>query len=143
MQFASIQLFFKQHDKAIGAGLIAVLIFLLGWHMGRVMSPYYASTPIVFEDRACSACPSSSGSLQELQNTSSGNPAPVDTANALTSDLKASGAYVASKNSDLFHHYTCSSAKTIKPENQLWYGSYEEAAASGRQPSSCTQKLPR
>lgn len=141
MQFASIQLFFKQYDKALGAGVIAVLIFLLGWHAGRIMSPYYASTPIVFEDRACSACPSSSGSLQELQNTSSGNLIPVGTPNALTGDLK--GSYVASKNSNLFHHATCSSAKTIKPENQIWYGTYEEASASGRQPSSCTQKLPR
>ncbi len=145
MEWADFRLFFKQHDTAIGAGIIAILIFLLGWHMGRIMSPYYASTPIVFEDRTCNACPASSGSLQELQNDSAGNLIPTSTSDVRINDSGGlpAGLYVASKNSDLFHHYTCPSAHTIKEENQLWFATYEEAAASGRQPSSCTQKLPR
>jgi len=42
--------------------------------------------------------------------------------------------YVASKNSTVFHKPTCSSAKRIKPENLVGYGSRAEALRAGKRP---------
>ena len=47
--------------------------------------------------------------------------------------------YVASVNSDLFHDHSCPSASRIKEENQVWFGSVEEAQAAGYSPSQCTR----
>lgn len=142
------RLFLAQHDSTIGMAVIAILIFLVGWQTGRVMSPYYASSPIVFEDRTCNTCPSSVGTSQTLQDVREGTKPPVNSTESIVDDPGASnvpagqqGLYVGSKNSTLFHHYTCASAQTIKAENQVWYATYQEAAQAGRSPSSCTQKL--
>ena len=42
--------------------------------------------------------------------------------------------YVASKNSEVFHKPECSSAKRIKPENLIGYGSRDEAINTGKRP---------
>jgi hypothetical protein len=146
MAISQWRLFISKHDKIIGMGIFTILIFLLGWQTGRIMSPYYASSPIVFEDRTCNACPSSVGTSESLQELREGTKPPVNTSSAPISDPSAQaqqGLYVGSVNSTLFHHYTCSSAQSIKPENQVWYATYEKAVESGRSPSSCTEKLPR
>ncbi len=43
-------------------------------------------------------------------------------------------AFVASKNSDVFHRADCSSAKRIKPENLIGYNSPDEAIQAGKKP---------
>ncbi len=146
MAISQWRLFIIKYDKIIGVGILAILIFLAGWQTGRIMSPYYATSQIVFEDRTCNTCPSSIGTSESLQELREGTKTPVNTTEATVSDPSAQaqqGLYVASKNSTLFHHYACASAKTIKAENQVWYANYEEAVQSGRSPSSCTQKLPK
>ena len=45
-----------------------------------------------------------------------------------------SGQYVGSINSDVYHYPDCASAKKIKPENQIWFNSVEEAKAAGYRP---------
>ena len=55
-----------------------------------------------------------------------------DTAPAPT-DAKAA-AFVASKNSDLFHKIECSSAKRITEKNALYFKTAEEADAAGKKP---------
>lgn len=136
----SLRMFFAKHDKTIGYSIFGILLFLLGWQTGRVMSPYYSASPIVFEDRQCSVCPSSGGTSEALQSLIS-SPSPLSAPLGTPNDSK--GLYVGSKSSTLFHHYTCSSAKTIKLANQVWFATYEAAIAAGRTPSACTQKLPR
>jgi hypothetical protein len=42
--------------------------------------------------------------------------------------------FVSSKNSDIFHSRDCSSAKRIKPENAVNYGSCREAIEAGKRP---------
>ena len=44
--------------------------------------------------------------------------------------------YVASKNSDVFHHPWCSYVQAIKPENKICFSTREEAIGSGRRPCS-------
>lgn len=135
-------MFFAKHNKSIGYSVAGILIFLLGWQAGRVMSPYYASSPIVFEDRQCGACPSSGGSSEALQSLIS-SPGTSSAPSVPQNDSRAiqAGLYVGSRNSTLFHHYTCASARSIKAENQVWFATYDAAIAAGRTPSSCTQKL--
>ncbi|HXK41143.1 MAG TPA: hypothetical protein VJ046_03565 [Candidatus Paceibacterota bacterium] len=38
---------------------------------------------------------------------------------------------VVSKNSDKYHYSWCSGAKRIKPENQIWFNSAQEAESKG------------
>ncbi|MEK7499310.1 MAG: hypothetical protein AAB649_01755 [Patescibacteria group bacterium] len=141
MAFAQWKMFLVKYDKTIGLCIAALLIFFFGWQTGRIMSPYYASSQIVFEDRTCNTCPSSVGTPESLQELKEGTKPPDVGAASGTSDSR--GLYVGSKNSTLFHHYTCASAKTIKAENQVWYASYDAAVNAGRAPSACTQKLPK
>lgn len=131
-------MFVIKHDKTIGYSIFGILLFLLGWQTGRVMSPYYASSQIVFEDRQCSVCPSSGGSIEALQSLiedSKPSSAPLVPKN------DSRGIYVGSKSSRLFHHFTCASAKSIKSANQVWYATYDAAIVAGRTPSACTQKI--
>jgi len=48
--------------------------------------------------------------------------------------------FVGSKNSNKYHPPDCRWAKQIKPENQIWFSSHEEAKAKGYTPSSCFDK---
>lgn len=120
------------HAKAIRMSILGVAIFGVGWEAGKVTSPYYAATPIVFEDHQ----PSAGGGEDQLRALgTSSSPSPSSTS------AQNQGKYVASKNSTLFHDSSCTSAKSIKVENQVWFASVDEARASGRSPSACTQKL--
>lgn len=132
--------FIKKHDRFIQNVLIGVLLFLMGWHFGRLMSPYYSSHQIVFEDRECSACSPSGGSqeaLEELQREGiAQRKSAPSVAGVATVDEGA--LFVASVNSDLFHHATCSSVSRIKEENQVWFSTVGEAQNAGYEPSKCT-----
>jgi hypothetical protein len=48
------------------------------------------------------------------------------------------GKFAASKNSTLYHTPDCQYVKRIKAENVIWFGSEQEAAASGKKPHKCT-----
>ena len=120
------------HAKAMQMGLLGIAIFGVGWETGKVMSPYYAATPIVFEDTQ----PAAGGGEGDLKALLVSPAASISSAPS-----QAQGKYVASKNSTLFHDPSCASAKSIKPENQVWFDSVEAAKAAGYSPSACTQKL--
>lgn len=47
-----------------------------------------------------------------------------------------SGAYVASKSGTKYYLATCSGAQRIKPENRIYFGSKDEAAAAGYGPAA-------
>lgn len=54
----------------------------------------------------------------------------------------ADSPYVASKNSEVFHYASCSSAEKIKDANKILFDSADDAAASGRKPCSiCSPPL--
>ncbi len=130
--------FLKKNEKQILFVLYSSLLFVIGWQMGRIMSPYYASHPIVFEDRHCAACASSGGSAQELKVLQQQSESQPEIAGTTTSEK---GMFVASKSSNLYHHHTCSTASRIKPENQRWFATAEEAKTAGLSPSKCSQDL--
>ena len=53
---------------------------------------------------------------------------------AFEQTLPAKSAFVASKNSQVFHRADCSSVRRIKPENLIGYNSPDEAIQAGKKP---------
>lgn len=51
--------------------------------------------------------------------------------NEISTDLNGEKKYVASKNGKMYYSQGCSGAKRIKPENEIWFNSKEEAEKSG------------
>ncbi|HEX42790.1 MAG TPA: hypothetical protein ENN81_12140 [Phycisphaerales bacterium] len=60
----------------------------------------------------------------------------VEPSPATAGPTAATAAFVASKNSDLFHKPTCRSARRISPENVVHYATRDQAIAAGKRP--CT-----
>ena len=72
-----------------------------------------------------------------VQETTSETTATETTATETTvteTTQQSSGQFVGSINSDVYHYPDCASAKKIKPENQIWFNSVEEAKAAGYRP---------
>ena len=157
MDFTNLWTAFHQHRSRLALVLVGLLIFAAGWQLGRVMSPYYAARPIVFEDRQCEACSSSGGSrgeLEALQNAGKtdagktvvgGNTSGValdspEVERVSTVAGTSRGQFVGSVNSNLFHAMSCPSVGRIKEANQIWFASVEKAEAAGYKPSKCTKE---
>lgn len=140
----SLWVFFQKHKHRLGSAIAGILLFAAGWQTGRVMSPYWAAHPIIFEDQ-----PSSGGTAEELsslrqeqENTATvQNPTPTVAAAQAgggENTQQKAGKFVGSVNSDLYHDLSCPSVSSIKEENQIWFASVEEAEAAGYSPSKCT-----
>lgn len=56
----------QKNKHHAGKLILALLIFVVGWQTGKIMSPYYAAHPIVFEDKPCDTQASSGGTPAEL-----------------------------------------------------------------------------
>lgn len=134
-----IWVWIRKYQKFGGALLLTVLTFGAGWQLGRVMSPYYAAHPIVFQEAAGVPTPNAQA-LQALQIKPSPTPAATVAAAATTTPSSNKGMYVGSVNSDLYHDPSCPSASRIKEANQVWFASREEAESAGYSPSACTKE---
>lgn len=49
----------------------------------------------------------------------------------ISTDLEIEKRFVASKNGKMYYSLGCSGAKRIKPENEIWFSTTEEAEKSG------------
>ena len=152
----SLWVFYKSHRNHLGTIVLGLLLFVAGFQAGKVTSPYYSASPIIFNDRECNECSSSGGSRVELDNLKeegiaqrqpSKNEKPVATNLDENSNQVIAGAtteiekkaFVGSKNSDLFHDPSCSSAGRINEANQVWFASQADAESAGYSPSKCTK----
>ncbi len=74
--------------------------------------------------------------IQESQNSDSNfnNSVYASAENdvATTVNTPRYGMFVASKNSDIYHIWTCSSVDRIKDDNKIWFDTREEAEETGR-----------
>jgi len=145
----------QRHKGRLGAIIVGLLLFIVGWQAGRVTSPYYTAHPIVLNDTEPSG-----GSPEELlalqqegvamragtvaaattSPTVAGivsTPTPVAAVEASATTEKL---YVASKNSNLYHHKDCPSVSRIKEENKVWFATPEAAEQAGLSPSKCTEE---
>lgn len=59
---------------------------------------------------------------------------PEDNENKNQEETESDVKYVGSTNSDKYHYPACTYAKRILEENQIWFGSIEEAEAAGYKP---------
>lgn len=51
-------------------------------------------------------------------------------------EAKTEGQFVGSINSDVYHYPSCTYAKKIKPENQIWFTDADDAVRHGYRPCS-------
>lgn len=126
----------QKHKNIFWAITALALTFAAGWQAGRVSSPYYAAHPIVFQGPSPGPA-----ALENLIPSAALAPAvsPLPQG-AAVSPAASQGKYVGSVNSTLYHDSTCPSANQIKPANQVWFASREEAEAAGYSPSACTRE---
>jgi len=60
----------------------------------------------------------------------------IDSSNEISTESQIEKRYVASKNGKMYYSLGCSGAKRIKPENEVWFSTKEEAEKSGYSLSS-------
>jgi len=155
MDPVELWVFVKTRRELVSSILIGALLFGSGWQMGRVMSPYYATEAVTFTAAPGEGAvgPVSPEQLTALREAGIAQQTPVPSTkvagasstqenNAAVSAQEGSeqGVFVGSRNSNLYHHQTCSTASRIKPANQLWWNSPEEAEGAGYKPSKCSQQ---
>jgi hypothetical protein len=163
MVLETLWVFWKRHQHQAGYIIVGLLLFVAGWQFGRVTSPYYASHPIVFQEAPDPATGGAStppnvnngsvealGALKEAgeQKSETAQVAAATTISPAPSPAMGGASapvgervYVGSKNSDLYHHYSCPTAKRIKEVNQIWWSTKEAAETAGYKPSKCTIEL--
>lgn len=156
MDLTALWSFYQKHKDRIGYAICGIAILIVGFQAGRVTSPYYAAHPIVFQEE-CKTASGSGGSAEELvalkeagQNltadsrspgvgeTASQSPAQSPAVAGANAQAAQKGQFVGSKNSDKYHHPDCSTWQRIKPENQVWFSSREDAESKGYKPTKCT-----
>lgn len=142
MDFTSLWASWQKYHNYVGAFVAGALLFTLGWQVGHMMSPYYAATPIVFEEKVGEDHGGTLEGLQQLEQAGiKATKAPVVQASpgTVAGAATTSGAYVASKNSTLYHDKRCPSASRIASQNLLTFSTKEQAEAAGFTPSACTK----
>ncbi len=117
------------YEKPLYHGLLLFAVALLAFGLGRLGqintldTPFYLSRQIV---------PIDFGGMIEYKTKespsfiSSSESSPAQTSNSENKQI------VASKNSTKYHLPWCSGAKSIKPENRIYFSNEAEAIASGR-----------
>ncbi len=66
MALETLWIAWKRHQHRLGYVLIGVLLFAAGWQLGRTTSPYYAASPIVFQEAPGVAADANNGSPEAL-----------------------------------------------------------------------------
>lgn len=120
----------NQSDIILIIGII--LIALIGFGTGRLTAPN--KEPIVIENQGIESIQQSATIYQENEDAST---------DKLGGAGETQGKFVGSKNSNKYHLPWCSGAKRIKPENQIWFQSEEEARKAGYEPAgNCPGLVP-
>jgi hypothetical protein len=165
MDLSTYWVLIQRHKARSGQLLLLLIVFIIGWRLGLYTSPYYQSTPIVFEDNACERSIGTTADLGAVATSKSDTEVakqaradstltatPSESAITAPNNPQVAGStekaqlpsdkkYVGSTNSDLFHDLSCSASTRIKESNQIWFASVEEAKQAGYSPSKCTAEL--
>lgn len=105
----------KRFQYELFLGSCVVLIAIISYNLGQVSS--LKKTPIKVEQVTAN--------VYKAVNPESVN------SNSKSQLQKLDTRVVVSKNSDKYHYSWCSGAKRIKPGNQIWFNSAEEAESRG------------
>lgn len=104
-----------EYQNTIFAALILVLIFFLGLGIGLLIRPN-KSSHIIIDKNVKIGLPVRQSGLSE---------------NSEKPFNLSGGSFVASINGKNYYPKDCPSAKRIKEENMIWFGSAQEAEADG------------
>ena len=121
--YAKINHILQDENERLFSALLIILVAVASFGLGRLS----VHTP----QRAASAETRVENKNIE-QTTKNEITTPADT---------YAGNYVASKNSDKYHLPWCGGAARIKPENQIWFTTKEEAEAAGYSPAGNCEGL--
>ena len=108
----------KSHQHHLFLAACIGLISVISYNLGQVNS--LKKTPISVKESANLKADIFDATTNKVKPLTS-NPPP----------LKLDTRVVVSKNSDKYHYSFCSGAKRIKPENQIWFNSAQEAESRG------------
>ena len=151
MDLTSWCVLLKTRRNLFGIIAVGLLLFTIGWQLGRGLSSSYAAPHIVLTDRSTTA--SSGGTTHDLRTLhpeefvdlgAKKSPA-VAATRRQTTDTQPVGEeraaqFVGSVNSDKYHHLDCSTWGRINEANRIWFDSVEQAEAAGYQPTICTKE---
>ena len=113
--------FVKKNEADIVLVIGVILVALISFGAGRLTSFQADEEPILIQEPLTASIQQS---LEPEKAGESGQPEPAE-----------KGKFVGSIKSDKYHWPWSSSAKRIKPENQIWFDSEAEAKAAGYQPA--------
>jgi len=112
----------KSYQYHIFLSVCVVLIAVISYNLGQINS--LKKTPVSIKESANLKADIFDTTNSKLEN-------PKQTQNPKLQPQKLDIRVVVSKNSDKYHYSWCSGAKKIKPENQIWFNSAQEAEAKG------------
>lgn len=127
----------NQADIALVVGFVLVAAIAFG--AGRLSAPEIIRNPIVIEE------PNSTSSINLYGNVSqpligARQGSPVNSVLGDAGQTAEKGTFVSSRSGTKYYWPWCSWAQRIKPENQVWFKSEDEAKAAGYSPSVCIQQ---
>ena len=126
----------RQHELFLGSCI--VLIAVISYNLGQINS--LKKTPISVKESAglkadiYNATNNEQPTTNNLKTQNSKPQSPAQNGRGSLNKVerqKLDTRVVVSKNSDKYHYSWCSGAKRIKPENQIWFNSAQEAEAKG------------
>jgi hypothetical protein len=121
----------KQHQYIIFLSICIVLIATISYNLGKINSNPKGSITITESDQALIFKAASSPEGDNPDNLELKPSSNIPKNQAVLPVTGKDPRVVASKNSDKYHHAYCSSAKSIKEENKLWFSSATEAERLG------------
>jgi|SRR3989344_3743209 len=108
----------KSHQHHLFLAACIGLISVISYNLGQINS--LKKTPVSVKESANLKADIFDATINKAQSPTSNLPPP-----------KLDTRVVVSKNSDKYHYGWCSGAKRIKPKNQIWFNSAQEAESRG------------
>jgi len=136
---AKIGDWFKKNQADIALVIGFVLVAAIAFGTGRLSAPEIIKNPIVIEEPNSTSSINLSGNVSQPL-ISAGQGSAVNSVLGDTGQAAEKGTFVSSRSGTKYYWPWCSWAKRIKPENQVWFKSEDEAKAAGYSPSVCIQQ---
>jgi len=108
----------KSRQYEVFLGSCVILISVISYNLGQINS--LKKTPISVKESTNLKADIFNATTNKVRPPTSNLPPP-----------KLDTRVVVSKNSDKYHYSWCSGGKRIKPENQVWFNSAQEAESKG------------
>ena len=128
--------FLRENESDIVLIISIILIALISFGAGRLTAPKLIQSPITIENNGINSPNAAiSQSFEQLlgeNNQAGGGAKEIQSTQDISMAINSqNGKFVASKNSKYYHWPWSPWAKNIKPANQVWFNSEQEAQGAG------------